>query len=59
MSWIRVPLYFGTLKVKPRSHLRREEMYGRVPVFRFGRVYLTWKPRGPKRAQADAHIGDV
>lgn len=45
MSWIRFPLIFGTLKIKPRRHLRREELERRVPVLKLGSAYITWLPR--------------
>ena len=49
MSWFRLPLYFGTLKIKSRRHLRREEMHGRVPVLKIGRTYFVWKPRASRK----------
>jgi hypothetical protein len=41
MSWIRLPLFFGTLKIKPRRHLRREEMHRKIPVVKIEPAYVT------------------
>ena len=59
MSWIRVPLFFGTLKVKPRRHLRREEATGQIPVLRLGSTYITWRPRNFRRVTAPANEVDI
>lgn len=45
MSWIRIRLPGGTLKFKPRHHLRRREWERQVPVWRIGAVYVVWWPR--------------
>ena len=44
MSWVRLPLVFGTLKIKPRRHLRRDELAGEIPVVKIGAAYFTWRP---------------
>jgi hypothetical protein len=51
MSWIRLPLVFGTLKIKPRRQLRREEWTHEIPVWRLGSLYFTWRPRSYDRRQ--------
>ena len=43
MSWVRLPLVFGTLKIKPRRHLRRDELAGEIPVVKIGTAYFTWR----------------
>jgi hypothetical protein len=45
MAWIRLRLFFGTLKIKPRRQLRREELNREIPVKKIGWVYVTWRPR--------------
>lgn len=45
MSFIRIPLYFGRLKVKKTRHLRRDERLREVPVWRVGSVCVVWRPR--------------
>ena len=45
MSFIRIPLFFGQLKVKRSRHLRRDERHGEVPVWRVGNVCVIWRPR--------------
>lgn len=38
----RVPLFFGTLKVKTYPYLRRFERDKKVPVLNVGRLYFVW-----------------
>jgi hypothetical protein len=42
---LHIPLLFGTLKIKTRSRLRREEVTGKVPVLQVGAVYFVWMRR--------------
>jgi hypothetical protein len=52
-TYLRIPLWFGTLKVKHRERLRYEERWGQVPVWRFGRsLCVAWWPRGSERRAA-------
>jgi hypothetical protein len=44
MSWVRLPLFFGTLKIKPRRHLRRDEISRKIRVMKLGSIYVTWRP---------------
>ena len=52
MSWIRVPLGVGTLKVKPRRHLRRDELDRKVPVIKLGSAYIVWRRKRPASVPA-------
>jgi len=45
MSFIRIPLFFGQLKVKNSRHLRRDERNREVPVWRIGNLCVVWRPR--------------
>ena len=54
MSWLRLPLFFGTLKIKPRRHLRREEIHRTVPVVKIGNAYFVWKSHAPRRRSQGA-----
>lgn len=45
MAYVRIPLFFGTLKVKSARHMRRDEWRGEVPVRRFGELCVIWRPR--------------
>jgi hypothetical protein len=42
MSWLKVPLFGGVLKVKPASQLRYAEMHHQVPVLNLGLLYVSW-----------------
>jgi hypothetical protein len=46
---IHIPLGFGIVKIKSSSHLRPEEHMRRVPIMRFGNMFIVWKSRA-KRA---------
>lgn len=45
MSWLKVPLFGGLLKVKPTSQLRTVEVRHQVPVLNLGFVHVTWWSR--------------
>ncbi len=47
-------MYFGTLKVKPRGQLRREEIYRNVPVFKVGSAYFVWQSNAARRRTQSA-----
>ncbi len=62
MSWVRLPLFFGTLKIKPRRQLRREELSRKIPVKKVGSLYFTWRPRDfdhKRKAAKDAALHPV
>jgi hypothetical protein len=42
MSWVKLKLPHGTLKLKPARHLRRREREGDVPAWKIGPGYLVW-----------------
>ncbi len=42
MAWLYLKLPRGTLKIKPRSHLRSMELAGRVPLLDLGIVIISW-----------------
>ena len=45
MAWLYIRFPIGTLKIKPRSHLRSDEVARRVPVLDLGLVILSWWSR--------------
>ena len=45
MSYIRIPLLFGNLRVKKASQMRRDEWHRQVPVWRVGQMCIVWRPR--------------
>lgn len=45
MSWLRIPLFFGTIKFKNARHQRRREIEDEVPVWRVGNTCIVWWPR--------------
>ena len=47
---LHVPLWFGRLKFKSESRLRSREKDAKVPVWRYGSLYIVWEPR-PKNAE--------
>lgn len=42
---IRIPLFFGTLKIKTRDRLRREEALRKLPILRVGSLFVVWARR--------------
>jgi hypothetical protein len=42
---LHLPTGFGRLKFKSESRLRRREKDGKVPVWRYGSLYIVWEPR--------------
>ena len=42
MSWLKVPLFGGVLKLKPTSQLRQIEIRRQVPVLNLGFVHISW-----------------
>jgi hypothetical protein len=42
MSWLKVPLFGGVLKVKPPSQLRYVEIHHRVPMVNLGVLCISW-----------------
>ena len=42
MSWLKVPLFGGVLKVKPTSQLRGIEIRRQVPMLSLGLVHVSW-----------------
>ena len=42
MSWLKVPLFGGVLKLKPASQLRRIEENREIPVLNLGLLYISW-----------------
>jgi hypothetical protein len=40
---MHIPLWFGLLKIKSTSALRRDEREGRVPVWRVGNICFVWR----------------
>jgi hypothetical protein len=52
MSWVRLPLFFGTLKIKPKRHLRREEIHRKIPMVRIGGAYFVWRPSARRIGRA-------
>ncbi len=44
-----IPLWRGTLKVKPRKYLRAHERRGKMPVWRIGGICFVWQPSSPVR----------
>lgn len=42
MAWLYIRLPGGTVKVKPRSHLRSMETNRQVPVLDLGVIVLSW-----------------
>ena len=59
MSWVRLPLFFGTLKIKPRRHLRRDEISRKIRVMKIGSVYVTWRPHPGGEKRNGAGVGRV
>lgn len=53
MRPIRIPLPFGTIKIKRLRHLRRDEREGRVPVWKLGTLYILWRPRRSAASRAE------
>jgi len=45
MNW-KISFFGRTFKVKTGRYLRTAELHREVPVFRFGRYYFIWWPRG-------------
>lgn len=42
MAWLYLKLPGGTLKIKPRDHLRQVERNGDVPLLDLGPVIFSW-----------------
>lgn len=42
MSWARIRLVGGVLKIKPRWHMRTAERLRRVPVLDLGVIIISW-----------------
>ena len=40
----RIPLPWGTLKIKTEKYLRPSEREGKYGIYRLGSVYLIWVP---------------
>ena len=58
MAWLYIKLPRGTLKIKPRSHLRSDEIARRVPVLDLGLVILSWWSRARmERDLAERGVG--
>ncbi|SEP73049.1 hypothetical protein SAMN05428969_0653 [Devosia sp. YR412] len=55
MAWIYVKLPCGTLKVKPRSHMRRAERFGELPMLDLGVVIISWWSRKRLLRHAKLH----
>lgn len=52
MSYIRLRLPGGTLKLKPQHQLRSSERERRVPVWKLGGLYVVWWPHRFERRSA-------
>lgn len=45
MSWLRIPLMGGEIKIKPNYQMRWVERTGRVPKLNFGFFIVSWWSR--------------
>jgi hypothetical protein len=45
MSWLRIPLWGGQVKVKPKYQMRWAERAGLVPKLNFGLFIISWWSR--------------
>lgn len=53
MAWLYIKLPGGTLKVKPRSHLRSLELNHLVPMLDLGFVIFSWWSREQVKADRE------
>ncbi|MEO5806655.1 hypothetical protein [Devosia sp.] len=42
MSWVKLPIFDGQLKIKPYSQLRTVEIRRAVPIVRIGAIYISF-----------------
>lgn len=52
MSWIRLPLGGGTLRVKPKWQMRSYELEGVVPSLNLGFCIISWWSRAAEKRYA-------
>ncbi|KKB77770.1 hypothetical protein VW35_14005 [Devosia soli] len=55
MSWIKVRLGAGTLRIKPRSQMRSFETEGVVPKLDLGLFVISWWSDAAQKRYAGTH----
>jgi hypothetical protein len=54
---VRVPLWFGQLKIKSESRVRSLERYGVVPSIHIGQTWIIWQSRANRSNVGSNHRG--